>query len=92
VVELPLQLARHHGPLGVVAGVELRPVGRGIGAEAHDDRARPVLLDHAHHHVRAPQQPVDGVAVVVRDRLGQREEATEEERRGVDDEQRAGHG
>ena len=55
------ELLRHLGAVGVVAGVELDPVGRRLLAEAQDDRARVVDLDRLEDEVRDAEQRVDRV-------------------------------
>jgi hypothetical protein len=87
---LPCQLVGHRRPVGVVAGVQLDPVGRGFGAEAHDHGARRMALDGLQHEVRATQQSVDRVSVAVGYRARQREERAVQQRGGVDGDQRSG--
>ena len=77
--------------LGVVGGVELGPVGGGVGAEAEDDGARLVQLDLAQDQVGGAEQGVDRLAVAADDRVRQRVEGAEQHRGRVDCKQRAGH-
>ena len=55
-------------------------------AEAEDDGARVVVGDHAEDHVERAEQGVDRLAVLVRDRVGQRVEGAVEQMGGVRDE------
>jgi hypothetical protein len=69
---LPLQRSRHVGPLGVVGGIRLLAVFGGLGAEAEHHGARRVLLHAPQHLVDGAEQRVDGIALRVGDRVGQR--------------------
>jgi hypothetical protein len=75
----------------VVRRIELDAVVGGLLAEAQDDGARRVLLDGLQDEVGDAEQRVDGRALVVGDRLGQRVEGAVEQRGGVDGEQRTRH-
>ena len=77
--------------LGVVGGVELGPVGGGVGPEAEDDGARLVQFDLAQDQVGGPQQRVDRPPVRPDDLVGQRVEGAEEHRGRIDGKQRARH-
>ncbi len=81
----------HGRAVGVVAREVVRAVGRGLRAEAEDDRARGVRLDGLQDEVRAAEQRVDGLPLRVLDRVREREERAVEQRRRVDGEQRGGH-
>ena len=61
--------------VGVVGGIELDPVGGGVGADAEDHRPRLALLDLAEDQVGAAEQRVDGLALRILDRGRQRVEA-----------------
>ena len=78
--------------LGVIGGVELGPVGGGVGAEAERDGARPVDFDLAQDQVGGAEQRVDRLPVRPHDRVRQRVESAEQHRGRVDGKQRAGHG
>ena len=85
VAVLPLghQLRRHLVAVAVVGGEQLGPVGGGVGAEAEDDRPRPVRLDLAQDQVGGAEQSVDGLPVGSLDRLRQRVEGPKQHRRRV---------
>jgi hypothetical protein len=76
----------------VVGRERLDAVLARLGAEAEHDGARVVLLHAPQDLVDGAEQRVDRVAVVVGDRVGQREERAVEQRRGVADQQGLGHG
>jgi hypothetical protein len=79
VAPLGHELRGHVDAVGVVGGVELDAVVRGLLAEAQHDRPRRVLLDGLEHEVRDAEQRVDRRAGVVGDRLGQRVEGAVEQ-------------
>ncbi len=91
VLELPVQRVGHRRAVGVVGGIQLGPVGGGLGAEADDDRPRAAVGGDPQDQVDGAQQRVDGVAVGVGDRVRQREERAIQDERAVDREQRSGH-
>ena len=86
---LPLvgQVVGHLGPVGVVGRVGLRPVLRGLGAEAHDHRAGLEALDAPQGLVDRTEQRVDRPVVGARDRVGQPEERPVEQVGSVGDEE-----
>ena len=84
---LPLERVGHRRPVGVVGGIGLHAVLARLGAEAPDNRARVVLLHAPQDLVDRAEQRVDGMAVVVGDRVRQREEGAIEHGGAVDDKQ-----
>ena len=79
------------GRCGVVGGVEVDPVGGGVGSEAEGDRARIVFFDLLEDQVRRAEQGVDRLSVGALDRVGQGVEGAVEHRGQVDGEQGLGH-
>ena len=90
--ELRRQLVGHRRlALGVVGGVELGPVGGGVGPEAEDDGARPVDLDLSRIRLAVPSSALTGFPSRPDDRARQRVEGAEQHRGRVDGEQGRGH-
>ena len=63
LLELPRERVGHRRAVGVVAGIQLDPVGRRLGAEAHHDRARVAVGGDPQQQVDRAEQRVDGVSV-----------------------------
>ena len=82
-------LVLHRLAVGVVVLEQLDPVVGGVLAEGHHDRARVVGADLLQHHVHAAEQRVHRPSSGPLDRARQAVVRAEQQRRGVDDEQRA---
>ena len=88
LLPLPDELVRDGWTVGVIAGIQLHPVGSRVRTEAEDDRTGVVVGHDLQHHVDRAQQGIDGSLPLVGDRLGKREEGAVEHRRRIDHEQR----
>ncbi len=71
---LPRQVARHRRAVGVVGGVEIGAVGRGVRAHAADGGAGALLLGRRQDRVDRAQQRVHRLALGAVDLVRQREE------------------